>query len=51
MNKNLLIGVVLAISVLMLVQFPEDTVTLIGNIGTVLGEIWDAIRGLLRELL
>jgi hypothetical protein len=51
MNKNLVIGVVVAISLLLLIQFPDDTITLIKNIGSVLGEIWDAIRGLLREFI
>lgn len=40
-----------AISVLMLVQFPEDSVTLIENVGDELGDIWNAIRGLIREFI
>ena len=35
MNKNLVIGAVFAISLLMLIQFPDDTITLIENIGSV----------------
>jgi hypothetical protein len=51
MNKNLVMGLVVAIGLLMLIRFPDDTITLIENIGSLLGDIWEAIRGLIREFI
>lgn len=51
MNKNLVTGLVVAIALLMLIRFPDDTITLIENIGSLLGDIWEAIRGLIREFI
>jgi hypothetical protein len=51
MNKTLVIGVVVAVSLLMLIQFPDDTTTLIENFFAVVGDIWDALRGLIREFV
>jgi len=51
MKKNLVIGVAVAISLLMLIQFPDDTFTLIENITDVLGDIWGGIRDLIREFI
>ena len=51
MNKNLIVGIVVAVSLLMLIRFPDDTITLIENIASLLGDIWEAIRGLIREFV
>jgi hypothetical protein len=51
MNKNLVMGLVVAIGLLMLIRFPDDTITLIENIGSLLGDVWQAVRGLIREFI
>jgi hypothetical protein len=51
MNNKLVTGLVLAIALLMLIRFPEDSITLIENTFSLLGDIWDAVRNLLREFI
>lgn len=51
MNKTLVSGLVVGILLLFLIQFPDDTVTVLENLGSILGDVWDSVRDLLRELL
>jgi hypothetical protein len=51
MNNKLVTGLVVGIALLMLIRFPEDSITLIENVFSLLGDIWDAVRNLIREFI
>jgi hypothetical protein len=51
MNKTLVSGLVVGIILLFLIQFPDDSVTILENLWSILGEIWGALLDLLRELI
>jgi hypothetical protein len=51
MNKTLVSGLVVGIILLFLIQFPDDSVTIVEDLWSILGEIWGALLDLLRELI
>ena len=51
MNKTLVSGLVVGIMLLFLIQYPDDSVTIVEDLWSVLGDIWEAILDLVRGLL
>jgi hypothetical protein len=52
MNKGTLVaGLVIGLGLMFVVRFPSDAADVAANMGDLLGEVWDALRDVLRELL
>jgi hypothetical protein len=52
MNKGtLMAGLVIGLGLMFIVRFPSDAAELASNMGDLIGEVWDALMDVLRELI